>query len=104
MNDTIKLLTAIAEAQGLVVEVVTPKASDLAWNFGKASGGDVTPLTADYKVTYKNPDPMVPLPIHSDAWSCLVDFLLAHRDDIINDINDYGGLGSMLDFIERDKR
>jgi hypothetical protein len=41
---------------------------------------------------------MVPIPVNSDAWSSIVDYVLSHRRDIESDINDFGTLRPMLDF------
>lgn len=56
----------------------------------------------DYKVTKRKA--FVPLHIQSKEWGCIVDFVQSHREDIINDVNDYGGLGFILDFMERDSK
>jgi len=54
-------------------------------------------LVASFDVDYKLTKRIDNLPL-----DCVVNFVLSHREDIINDINDYGGLGTMLDFIERE--
>jgi hypothetical protein len=61
----------------------------------------------DYKVT-KNPHKhyapqcdYIPMPVNSKEWGGIVSFILSHREEIINDINDFGVLGAALDFMER---
>ena len=44
---------------------------------------------------------MVPMPVNSEAWSCIVAYVLDHRDDIETGINDFDCLMPVLDFFDR---
>jgi hypothetical protein len=127
MTNEMKLLRSFIEASGFEVEEVFDKVSCKCKPNALALGGDrdciecfgigYDLVTDDYKVTKKLSIPAggrgsskipldfvlpcVPLPIDSKAWGCIVAFIGSHREDIINDINGYGGLGFMLDFMER---
>ena len=91
-----KLLRAFIDASGFDVKEVVREAAE-------GQEPDFFILDDDYCVDYKvtSKECLVPLPAQSKAWGCVVDFVLSHREDIINDVNDYGGLGSILDFMER---
>ena len=87
---TDKLLRAFIEASGYEVKEV--QGDFITTQYGGYS-------EFDYKVTKKQS--YVPIEIQSKEWGCIVDFVQSHREDIINDVNDYGGLGFILDFMER---
>lgn len=107
MTNEIKLLRAFIEASGYEIETT----KDIKWAYHPDDINDQTGKpkensrpesiinTTDYKVTKQ--EPLVQLPIQSKEWGCIVDFVTSHREDIINDVNDYGGLGFILDFMER---
>ena len=40
--------------------------------------------------------------VNSPEWTCIVDFVLAHRGDIESSINDFDYLKPMLDYFNRD--
>ena len=85
-----KKLDALISALGFDIEVTE--------SVSIPSGQIVIPYSC--KLSDRNPA-FVPLPVQSEEWSCIVDFVISHREDIINDVNDYGGLGFILDFMER---
>lgn len=104
MSNTDKLLRAFIEASGYEVEEVKvpcmPVESD-----GILFGQD---YKIDYKVTKKNKElplechePCVPLPVQSDAWGCIVEFVNDHYGDIEAGINDFDTLRPILNFISR---
>lgn len=101
MND--KLLKAFIEASGYTIETTPKIMTDERRKFLESENMHFTILTegaeCDYKVTKKKPQ--VCFDVDSPEWSCIVNFVLGHKEDIINDINDYGGLGLVLDFFNR---
>ena len=99
MNNIEKKLDALIDALGFDVKVV-----DSSFTVVKLGKFDTTPYPdkihrTDYKLTKR--DLFVPLPIHSDAWSCLVEYLNNHIADIESSTNDFNTLAPMLDFINR---
>lgn len=98
MNNTEKKLDALIDALGFDVEHsrIECGAEDKyidALLFGSY-------YKSDYKLTKR--EGCVPIEVQSKEWGCIVNFVLSHREDIRNDINDYGGLGVILDFMEGD--
>lgn len=47
-------------------------------------------------------EPYVALPIDGHVWAAIVDYTLAHKDDIENDINDFGYLRPVLEYFYRE--
>lgn len=85
-----ELLLALCEALGFKVQVLPVQ--DLP------SGQILAPL--QYKLTNNKPA-LVPIEIHSDEWSCIVNFVTSHSDDIEQGINDFGDLKPLWDFMNR---
>ena len=116
MNNTDKLLRAFIEASGyeikeVVVDKVIPDLSRVErstltikdvidYKVTKRDNG-VKQFAAD--VFYRTGD-IVPLPIKSKAWGCIVEYVTSHDGDIESDTNDFGTLKPMLDFMNRDSR
>lgn len=44
---------------------------------------------------------IVKLDVNGKVWDSIVSFVLTHRDDIENNINDYGDLKPVWDFFNR---
>lgn len=94
MNNTDKLLRAFIKASGYEIEEVK-----VATEVRVADNWDSVMhiSNTEYKVTAK--DSYVPIPIQSDEWGCIVDFVSNHADDIENNINDYGVLAPIWGFM-----
>ena len=106
MSDEMKLLRAFIEASGYEIETSSGKVSCGCSGY-TGSGCGCCNFTGfiskpfDYKVTKKHPVALVPIPIQSDEWSCIVKFVESHANDIEQDINDFGELKPMWDFMNR---
>ena len=112
MNNTDKLLRAFIEASGYEIEEVKREAlageePDLFlldknyiidYKVTKRDNG-VKQFAAD--VFYRTGD-IVPLPIKSKAWGCIVEYVTSHAGDIESDTNDFGTLKPIWDFMNRD--
>ena len=99
MNNIEKKLDALIDALGFDVKVI-----DSSFTVVKVGELDTTPYPGkihrtDYKLTKR--DLFVPLPVNSDAWGCMVEYLSNHTADIEFKINDFDTLAPMLDFINR---
>ena len=88
MSKELKLLEALCEGLGFEVEEIEEQ---------KIPSGQII-VTQGYKVKNKE---YVSLPIHGEEWAVIVKFIISHKDDIENDINDYGDLMPVLDFFNR---
>ena len=98
MND--KLLRAFIEAQGYEIEEVTEEFDESGSDGGRnwfRSGVRVI----DYKVTKKKSQ--VRLDVDGTEWSGIVEFVLAHEDEIRSRAysEEYGSLKPILDFFSR---
>lgn len=58
-------------------------------------------LIKELKHKVKIIDPMLELTIQDDAWSALVSFVLAHKEHIEDNENDFGELMPVLEFFSR---
>ena len=57
---------------------------------------------AGYNSAKNDDHTLVPLPVKSDAWLCMVMFIINHREDIESDFADFGGLSPLLEFVGRE--
>ena len=103
MNNCEKKLDALIDALGFdVVETVSHNEYSNTLK-GSLFCADITQKCVeeiiDYKLTKR--DLFVPLPVNSDAWGCMVEYLRNHTADIESKTNDFNALAPMLDFINR---
>ena len=90
MSRELKLLTALCESLGFEIEEIEEQ---------KIPSGQII-VTQGYNLKTKKYK-SVELPVHGDEWSSIVGFILSHKDDIENGINDYGDLMPVLEFFNR---
>ena len=115
MNNTDKLLRAFIEASGYEVEEVSNGKPELVKAFWDRPA--IIKEGIDYKVTkrdngvkqfaadvfYRTGD-IVPLPIKSKAWGCIVEYVTSHAGDIESGTNDFDTLKPIWDFMNRDSK
>ena len=107
MNNIEKKLDALIDALGFDVEKITDfNVADyervhkgyIYCRMGFPPPQKSTYTNVEYKLTKRAPE-RNSLP--HDAWCGLVDFILSHQEDIVHDVNGYGGLGAVLDWFYR---
>ena len=129
MNNTDKLLRAFIEASGYEVKRVrtgdekcdcyksNPLSRGHLIGCQRCQGTGVSHGIFDYKVTkrdngvkqfaadvfYRTGD-IVPLPIKSKAWGCIVEYVKNHAGDIESGANDFDTLKPIWDFMNRDSK
>ena len=99
MNNTEKKLDALIDALGFDIEITRGDDGVKIEGQGIFQYATRGHPTIDYKLTKR--DLFVPLPVHSDAWGCMVEYLSNHTADIESKTNDFNTLAPMLDFINR---
>jgi len=112
MDNTEKLLRAFIEAQGYEIEKIY---NQRKYNYECALAAETNaPFLKthedfiDYKVTKKQKDKeaysMAELIAHSDAWNAICDYVLAHKEDIESNVNDFETLKPVWDFFNRNTK
>lgn len=108
MNDTHKLLLAFIEASGFDVEeeykvYISGVYIRTQKHKYPKDINNMFPVhnETDYKVTKKEAEAMVTLPVQSEAWGCVVEFVSKHAEIIQSSSGDIGELKPMLDFMNR---
>jgi hypothetical protein len=97
MNNTEKKLDALIAAMGFDVEVVSIGNCELI----KARGLQpaIVQEAFDYKLTERKA--MVPIPVNSEEWGCIVNYCANHIDDIETGVNDFDTLRPIWNFMKR---